>query len=89
MAKDDPRKDVFTVIERPGAKKSFWVRIGTAFVNRDDSLTVKLDAFPVNGTLNIRDPLPPRGDERSGDYDHDQRGQRDTSRRDDRGGSRR
>ena len=51
-------KVVYTVIER--SQKSFWVRIGAAFVNRDGSLTVKLDALPVNGMLQIRDPQPPR-----------------------------
>ncbi len=50
-------KEVFTVVDRAG-DKAFWVRVGTAFVNRDGSFNVKLDALPVNGTLQIRDPLP-------------------------------
>lgn len=46
-------KIVYSVTERNG--KSFWTRIGVAFVNRDGSINVKLDAFPVNGELQIRD----------------------------------
>jgi hypothetical protein len=51
------KKAVYTVIDRIDAegKRSFWVRIGAAFVNRDGSFTVKLDALPVNGSLQIRD----------------------------------
>ncbi|MCC7539358.1 MAG: hypothetical protein IT379_24250 [Deltaproteobacteria bacterium] len=52
-------KAVYTVVERAQGK-SFWVRIGAAFVNRDGSFTVKLDALPVNGMLQIRDPQPLR-----------------------------
>ncbi len=48
-------KDVYTIVERPGAEKKYWVRIGRAFVNRDQSINVRLDAMPVNGNLQIRD----------------------------------
>jgi hypothetical protein len=34
------------------------VRVGAAFVNRDGSLNVRLDAMPVNGELQIRDYQP-------------------------------
>ncbi len=47
-------KAVFTVVER-GAGKSYWVRVGVGFVNRDGSITLKLDAIPVNATLQVRD----------------------------------
>ena len=47
-------KAVYTVVER-GAGKSFWTRVGVGFVNRDGSITLKLDAIPVNGTLQVRD----------------------------------
>ncbi len=49
------RKAVYTIVERPGSEKKYWVRIGSAFVNRDQSLNVKLDAVPVNGTIHIRE----------------------------------
>ena len=46
-------KVVYTVVERTGSK--FWLRLGLAFVNRDGSLSVRLDALPVSGQLVIRD----------------------------------
>lgn len=53
------RKDVFTVVERQG--KSFWIKVGAAFTNRDGSMSVLLDALPVNGKLQIRDSVPRDG----------------------------
>ncbi len=47
-------KAVFTVVDR-GAGKSYWTRVGVGFVNRDGSITLKLDAIPVNGTLQVRE----------------------------------
>lgn len=47
------RKHVYTVTERN--EKSFWTKIGVAFQNRDGSYTVRLDAVPINGVLQIRD----------------------------------
>lgn len=46
--------DVFTVVEKPGADRNFWVRIGACFTNRDGSYSVVLDALPTNGKLQIR-----------------------------------
>jgi hypothetical protein len=50
-------KAVYTVVDR-GQGKSFWVRIGVGFTNRDGSLNLRLDAIPVNGTLQVRDWEP-------------------------------
>ena len=47
-------KDVFVIAERNGEEKQ-WTRIGVAFVNKDSSLNVVLDAMPVTGRLHIRD----------------------------------
>jgi hypothetical protein len=47
---------VYTIIDR-GNNKKVWLRVGLAFVNRDGSLTVRLDAVPINGQLHIREPL--------------------------------
>lgn len=60
------RKDVFTILPpyKEGGKNR-WVRIGSAFVNRDESITVKLDALPTTAELNIRDPK-----ERDGQQDY-------------------
>jgi hypothetical protein len=50
-------KAVYTVVER-GQGKSFWVRIGVGFTNRDGSLNLRLDAIPINGTLQVREWEP-------------------------------
>lgn len=47
-------KAVYTIADR-GNGRRYWLRIGTAFVNRDESLNVRLDAVPVNGQIHIRD----------------------------------
>ncbi len=50
-------KTVYTIVERtPG--KSYWVRVGVGFTNRDGSVTLRLDAIPVNGTLQVREWEP-------------------------------
>lgn len=49
-------KYVYTIVEREGLDKPQWIKIGLAFVNKDSSLNVRLDAFPMNGTLHVRDP---------------------------------
>lgn len=54
-------KVVYVITERDG--RSFWNRIGVAFVNKDGSLNVKLEALPVSGELHIRDYTPPEHDE--------------------------
>ena len=48
---DDPKnlKSVWTMVERNqanGVTKTFWTRIGVGFVNRDGSITLRLDAHP-------------------------------------------
>jgi len=48
-------KDVYLITNRGEEGKSFWSRIGVAFVNQDGSLNVILDALPLNGKLHIRD----------------------------------
>lgn len=53
MASSRNSKVVYNITERDG--RLFWNRIGVAFVNSDGSLNVKLEAFPVNGELHIRD----------------------------------
>lgn len=51
------RLDVFTPIERQ-EQKSVFVKVGAAWVNRDGSINVTLDALPVNGRLHLRIPSP-------------------------------
>lgn len=58
-------KIVYAITSReakPGSadttSKKYWHRVGVAFVNRDGSLSVKLEALPVSGELHIRDYVP-------------------------------
>ena len=48
-------KDVFTIVEKEGWDKAVWCKVGAAFENRDGSLTLFLDALPVNGKLHVRE----------------------------------
>jgi len=53
-------KVVYVIEESKG--KSYFTKVGVAFVNRDGSLNVKLTALPVNGQLHIRDYVPREGE---------------------------
>ncbi|HKA86460.1 MAG TPA: hypothetical protein VKE22_02305 [Haliangiales bacterium] len=35
--------------------KTYWMRLGVAFVNKDNSLNLYLDGLPTNGKLHVRD----------------------------------
>jgi len=45
---------------RQGRAKDFWQKIGRACPNDDGSWNVYLNALPLTGVLNIRDPKPRR-----------------------------
>ena len=49
-----PPKDVFNIIEEKDGKAR-WVKVGTAFVNRDGSINALLESYPTAGKLQIRD----------------------------------
>jgi hypothetical protein len=34
---------------------TFWMRVGTGFPNKDDSVNVYLDVFPKDGKLQLRE----------------------------------
>jgi len=51
------RFNVFTPVEKKDSK-TFWLRVGTAFTNKDESINVYLDALPMNGKLQLREPSP-------------------------------
>jgi hypothetical protein len=59
---NEKMKTVYTIVERGRDAKSIWVKVGVGFVNRDGSINLRLDAIPVNGTLQVRDyePFDPR-----------------------------
>ncbi len=50
--------EAFTIVKRDGQEKAWWVRIGTAWHNNDGSINVILDALPVNGKIQLREPQP-------------------------------
>lgn len=56
MAANDKRKrfDVLQPIERKD-RTTFWMRLGTAFMNRDGSMNLYLDALPLTGKLQVRE----------------------------------
>jgi len=45
---------VYTIVER--RDKKYWTRVGAAFPNQDGSINIVLDAVPMSGDLQIRDP---------------------------------
>lgn len=51
---DQSKMKVAYVITQRGTNK-YWTRVGAAFVNRDGSINVKLEAVPVSGEIHIRD----------------------------------
>lgn len=53
MAIGSKMKIVYQIVERNN--KSYWNRVGVAFVNNDGSINVKLDSLPLSGELQIRD----------------------------------
>ena len=52
------RKVVYSIIDKGRDKKPYWMRIGAAYVNRDGSFTLYLDALPFEKKLHVRDDVP-------------------------------
>ena len=77
------RKEVWTTSPRGEGKKDFWLRVGTAFENKDGSWSIVLDALPVNGRLIVRDER-----ERDQVQNDEPRRRASAPNRDDFGGSR-
>lgn len=46
---------VYTIRERTGLEKPIWLRVGIAFMNRDGSFSLYLDAQPLDGKLHMRE----------------------------------
>ncbi|MCS6858502.1 MAG: hypothetical protein NZM37_12370 [Sandaracinaceae bacterium] len=45
---------VYGIIEQPQSGRTLWLRVGTAFRNRDGSLNAVLYATPTGGVIHIR-----------------------------------
>lgn len=54
---------VFTIVEID-RERALWRRVGNAYVNRDGSFNLYLDALPVNGRLHMREDEKPPHHER-------------------------
>lgn len=46
---------VYQILEKPGREKPVWMRLGVAFINKDQSINVYLDAIPYERKLQIRE----------------------------------
>lgn len=57
MIPTPPSLVVYTERARSGpqGQHTEWVRIGIAWHNRDGSIAVRLDAFPIDGAMQIRE----------------------------------
>jgi hypothetical protein len=49
-----PTHTCYTVRDRGEGKKAFWAIIGSAWVNKDQSLTLRLDSLPLDGEIVVR-----------------------------------
>ncbi len=50
---------VYTVKDRKHGQDPFWLRIGAAWINKDEhGYNVQLDALPIDGRLVLRVPKP-------------------------------
>jgi len=45
---------VYGIFENYADERIRWVKIGSAYENKDDSINVLLEALPINGRLQIR-----------------------------------
>ena len=53
------KKEVYTILQREDTKP-YWLKIGSAYNNRDGSINIKLYALPVNGVLHVREAEDPK-----------------------------
>ena len=49
-----PTHTAFAVRDRGQDRKAFWARIGSAWINRDGSCNLQLDALPIDGKIVLR-----------------------------------
>jgi len=47
----------YHITARPGMRGRVWSRVGTAWLNRDGSISLLLEAMPIDGKINIREPI--------------------------------
>jgi hypothetical protein len=47
----------YHITARPGLKGRVWSRIGTAWLNKDGSISLLLEAIPIDGRVNLREDV--------------------------------
>lgn len=52
---ESKRMKVLCPVNKGDDKKAVWRTLGIAFENKDGSINVYLDAYPVNGKLQLRE----------------------------------
>ena len=52
---------VFSVRTKGPNGAAVWIRVGSAYRNRDGSITVALDVLPLDGKLHLREPNETEG----------------------------
>ena len=45
------------LVSRENGERRFWTKIGSAFVNKDESIGIKLDALPLDGNMLLKVPM--------------------------------
>lgn len=58
MANQKPDYAAYTIVETNGDADDYWQRVGSAWINKDGSINISLNALPLNGKLHIREPKP-------------------------------
>lgn len=51
-------KVVYNIIDDGKGGSARWIRIGSAFINKDGSINALLDVYPRDGKIHIRDKRP-------------------------------
>ncbi|MDF1561414.1 MAG: hypothetical protein P1V51_00120 [Deltaproteobacteria bacterium] len=54
-----PQLEVWSIRDAEGERKAYWKHVGRAFLNRDGSINVLLDALPLGAKLQIREAKNP------------------------------
>ena len=55
MPREKTSLDVYTIVPpKKTGGKPYWLRIGSAWVNKDRSLNIRLNALPLDGQLQVR-----------------------------------
>lgn len=49
------RRKVLCPVQNEKTGRTYWMKLGIAFENRDGSTNIYLDALPVNGKLQLRE----------------------------------